>query len=115
MKKLLALGACLVALSIRPAAAQTGGSDIVMVRLYEQSGMVHAVIVRGEGKTEEMDFRNGYNGKAFIASGEGYYKMLAPLYREGYTVQSTFSTPRSINEITVVTLVLAKGQPSAVH
>jgi hypothetical protein len=115
MKKLRCWGAGLLAMSARLAAAQTGGSDIVMVRLYEQSGTVHAVVVRGEGKAEEMDFRTGYSGKSFTASGEGYYKMLAPLYREGYTVQSTFSIPRSINDITVITLVLTKSQTPAVH
>lgn len=108
MKKLLFLGACLVVLSSQPVMAQTGGPDIVIVRLAEGAGTIHAVITRGEGKSEEIEFPNGSKNKGLIASSEGYYKMINKLYQEGYVLKSTFSSS-NINAENM-TLLFVKGQ-----
>ncbi len=92
MKKLLLLSACLLAFATRPAAAQAQAPDIAVVRLYDSGASVQLVVTRGEGKSEKIDFPSGGTDKRLIASGEGYYKVLSALYREGYVLQSTFTT-----------------------
>ncbi|WP_162549932.1 hypothetical protein [Hymenobacter nivis] len=103
MKKLLFLSACLLALATRPAAAQTPSPDLVVVRMLDNGASVQLVVTRGEGKSEKIEFPSGRTNKRLVASGEGYYKVLSALYREGYVLQSTFSTQQGYT-----TLVLGK-------
>jgi hypothetical protein len=52
MKKLLFLGACLVVLASQPAMAQTGGSDIVVVKVTEDYGLLQFHIAHAGSKPE---------------------------------------------------------------
>ena len=105
MKKLIFLSACLLALAARPAAAQTPTPDIVVVREYDSGSSVNLTVTRGEGKTEKVEFASGGTDKKLTAAGEGYYKVLAALYREGFVLQSTFSSHTGLT-----TLVLSKNR-----
>ncbi|RZK26773.1 MAG: hypothetical protein EOO63_14280 [Hymenobacter sp.] len=96
-----------MALASQPVKAQTGGPDIVIVRLAEGAGTIHAVITRGEGKSEEVEFQNG-GGKRLVASSEGYYKLINKLYQEGYTLKNSFSSASMNAE--QMTLLFVKGQ-----
>lgn len=92
MKKLLFLGACLVALASSPAWAQAGEPEVVVVRVVEKiAGKNRLVVVRGEGKSEEVELDSGLNTKSMTASGEAMRRVFAQLYHEGYTLKSTFS------------------------
>jgi hypothetical protein len=91
MKKLLFLGACLVALASQPVKAQAAGPQVVVVRVNDGGGLgSHLVIIRGEGKREELDFATGISTKALGASGEVMQQVFTKLYQEGYTLKSTF-------------------------
>ena len=72
--------------------AQTAGPDIVVVRVWDNSAYVRFVITRGEGKSEVLEFENGYSAKNLTASGVGYFKVYHQLYQEGYVLQSTVSS-----------------------
>ena len=109
MKKLFFLGACLVALASSPAMAQTGGADIVVVRITEYSSTVYVSVTKEEGRSEQWKFESGSTGKRLDDSGQGYYKLLADLYRQGYRLQSTVSANVS-SDISRTTMVLVKGQ-----
>lgn len=89
MKKLLLWGACLWALAGQ-AQAQTAPPALVVVRIYE-GNTVTAIITRGEGKSEKVAFANGATVKNLTRTSEGYYKLFAQLYAEGYVLQSTMS------------------------
>ena len=89
MKKLLVLCACLLALATLPSAAAP--PDIIVVRIYE-GRKTTIIITRGEGKSEKVEVENGFTDKRLIEANEGYYKVFERLYKEGYVVQSTFST-----------------------
>ena len=88
MKKLLFLGACLVALASSPVLAQTGGAQVVVVQVsfYPSGGQM--TISRGEGKTEVIDFKRSRGQAAEV---EAYQQTISKLYQEGYTLKSTFS------------------------
>ena len=92
MKKLLFLGACLLALSSSPVRAQTGGSDVVVVRLVDGLPSSQLVIVRGPGQNEQLELPAGIGTKNLISSGEVLQQAVAKLYQEGYTLKSTFSS-----------------------
>ena len=51
MKKLLFLGACLVALASQPVMAQTGNAEVVVVRLEESLRRVYVSVTRADGKS----------------------------------------------------------------
>ena len=88
MKKLFLLGACLLALSVNPVKAQTANPDIVVVRVMDVPNRLHFVIVRGEGKVEEMEFA-GSNSAKKPSTGEAYFKVYSMLMKEGYALQNT--------------------------
>ncbi len=91
MKKVLFLGACLVALASSPVIAQTAGPQVVVVRVNDGGGLgSHLVIVRGEGKSEVVDFPLGLSVKSLTTSGEAMQQVFAKLYQEGYALKSTF-------------------------
>ncbi|RZK32819.1 MAG: hypothetical protein EOO63_00075 [Hymenobacter sp.] len=91
MKKILFLGACLVALASQPVIAQTGAADVVVVRVNDGAGSTgHLLIVRGEGKREDVEFSAGVSPNHLGTSGEVMQRVFAKLYQEGYTLKSTF-------------------------
>ncbi|MFD1874263.1 hypothetical protein [Hymenobacter bucti] len=91
MKKLLFLGACLVALASQPVMAQTGGADVVVVRIADGSNASQLVIVRGPGRNERIDLSSSINNKSLTSTGEAIQQATAKLYQEGYILKSTFS------------------------
>lgn len=109
MKKLLFLGACLLALASRPAEAQTGGPEVLVVRITEGVRRVNVSITRPDGKSEQLGFENGAFGERLDKSGQGYQKIFATLYQQGYRLQSTFSAEAVASDVRT-TLVFVKGQ-----
>lgn len=112
MKKLLYLLAllCCIGLptwAIRSARTQAAGKpDIVVVRIREGEFKVRAVITRGKGKNQLVEFETGSREQGLTSSAEGYYGLLEPLYQEGYVLKSTFSSANVNSE--GITLVLEK-------
>jgi hypothetical protein len=86
MKKLVFLGACLVALASSPVAAQASAPEVVVVRILN-----NLVIVRPGGKTEEVDYAGGTNAKSLTDSGITVQRVITKLYQEGYVLKSTYS------------------------
>jgi len=109
MKKLFFLGACLVALASQPVMAQTGGAEVLVVRITEALRRVNVSITRPDGKSEQLDFENGAFGERLDKSGQGYQKLFAMLYQQGYRLQSTFSAEATPSDVRT-TLVFVKGQ-----
>jgi hypothetical protein len=105
MQKLLFLGSCLVALASQPVMAQTGGPDVVVVRVYDAGANVELAISRGNGQVEMIKFNSGVSDKHLKEAAEGYQQALAKLYQEGYSLKSTFTTSENLS-----TLVFVKGQ-----
>jgi hypothetical protein len=100
MKKLIFLGACLVALTSQPVLAQTDGADVVViVQTYPIAGGTRVLVSRSAGNTEQIDFKSG--GKNQAQEAEGYQQLFAKLYQEGYSLTSTFS-PGSMAASTLV-------------
>ena len=101
MKKLLFLGACLVAFASQPVRAQAGGTDIVLVRFYHVNTVrLHVTIARGTAKPEELDIKGNDAEEAQFCR-----QVIAKLYQEGYTLKSTFATA-----IAPSNLLFVKGQ-----
>jgi hypothetical protein len=108
MKKLLFLGACLVALASQPVMAQTTVSQpvlsqttepqVVIVQLtYTGFGAGHLSLIRGAGKTEKTDFSG--------QSGEVLQVVITRLSQEGYSLKGTFAAGAS-----TAMMVFMKGQ-----
>jgi threonine dehydrogenase-like Zn-dependent dehydrogenase len=106
MKKLLLLGACLVALASQPVMAQTGGADVVIVKVHEVAGTLRIAISHGEGKTEVIEAVGGASKTGIVTSSESLHKVIAGLYQQGYSLKSTFDG----NQGVLSTLVFVKGQ-----
>jgi hypothetical protein len=105
MKKLLFLGACLVALASQPVVAQTSGPNAVVVQVYYTGvNTQHIAITRGEGKTEDIQLKNTSINDHKAA--ESYQRVMEKLLAEGYTLKSTFSLGTTAN----VTLLFEKRQ-----
>jgi hypothetical protein len=108
MKKLLFLGACLVALASSPVKAQTGAADVVVMTVKSVVlGRKRVVIGYSDGKTEEQIIKN------VIVSDKGqdegitqYQAIIAKLYQQGYPLKSTFSQ----DEGRSTSLIFVKGQ-----
>lgn len=109
MKKLLFLGACLVALASQPVMAQTGNAEVVVVRLEESLRRVYVSVTRADGKSEQLEFESGSGNNGLDNSGQGYQKLIAGLYQQGYRLQSTFSSTLSATADRT-TLIFVKGQ-----
>jgi hypothetical protein len=107
MKKFLLLCACLLALAA-PLRAAMAPPQLVVVRIYEGMSTVVAIVTRGEGKSERVEFEKGSSDKRLITSSEGYYKLFQRLYQEGYTLQSTLSAPHS-PDTSFTTLLFVKA------
>ncbi|RZK32560.1 MAG: hypothetical protein EOO63_00980 [Hymenobacter sp.] len=97
MKKLFFLGACLVAVAFRPVLAQTTGPEVVVVQFYHQATpRLYAAIARGVAKPEVLDMKGDAAEEAQFCQ-----QIIAKLYRDGYTIKSTFGGS-SINTGTLV-------------
>ena len=106
MKKLFFLGACLVALASSPVKAQTGGVDVVVVKVFEASMSMRIAITHGQGKTQVIETDGGGSRKSnFVTSAETLQRIVADLYQRGYTLKSTFGTDGG----NLNTLVFVKG------
>jgi len=110
MKKLLFLGACLVALASSPVMAQTGGADIVIVRVAEYSSNTHLTVERVGQEPEEIEFDwDSRIGKKWGRASKGYLDALSKLYQQGYQVQATIPGASFNNGgTTYTTLVFTK-------
>jgi basic membrane lipoprotein Med (substrate-binding protein (PBP1-ABC) superfamily) len=102
MKKLLFLGACLVALASQPLMAQTGGSNVVVVRVHDSGVNIELVINRGKGQSELIKFNSGVSDKHLQEAAEGYQQALAKLYQEGYSLKSTFTSTERLSTLVFV-------------
>jgi hypothetical protein len=91
MKKVFLLGACLVALASAPAKAQTGGKEVVVVRVIDDFGRSKIIIARPEGKTEEVDFNGGASASSLKQGAITLQRVISGLSQEGYVLKSTFS------------------------
>ena len=90
-----------MALTSQPVSAQTGEPDVVIVRFYHSgTPKLHVTIVRGTGKPEEQEFKGSDIEEAQLCQ-----QIIAKLYREGYTLKSTFATG-----IAPSNLLFVKGQ-----
>jgi hypothetical protein len=108
MKKLLFLGACLVALSSSPVMAQAGGTEVVVMSMRTASlGRTRVVLAYSGGKTEEKLIKNMSNSdKAQDEATSAYQEIITNLYQQGYSLKSTFSGFQG----GFSTLVFVKGQ-----
>ncbi|RZJ95099.1 MAG: hypothetical protein EOO60_01405 [Hymenobacter sp.] len=108
MKKLIFLGACLVALVSQPVMAQTGGEDIVVVRVLEYSEHTHLTIERAKQESEEVEFKwETKPGKGERAS-KDYLDALSKLYQQGYLVQASIPGASSTGSAVLTTLIFFK-------
>jgi hypothetical protein len=98
MKKLIFLGAYLIALSSQPLMAQTGGVEVVIVRIAESSSNAHVTIERAGQEPEEIEFDwDSRIGKKWPRASKGYLEALSKLYQQGYQVQATIPGAITIN------------------
>lgn len=102
MKKFLFLGAYLMALASQPVRAQTGGSNVVVVRVHDNGVSIELLISRGKGNSELIKFSSGRSSKNLQEAAEGYQQTLAKLYQEGYSLKSTFTSAESLSTLVFV-------------
>ncbi|AMR28939.1 hypothetical protein A0257_18755 [Hymenobacter psoromatis] len=107
MKNILLLCACLWALATPLRVVAGPPADIVVVRIVEGRS-VTAIITRGDGKSEKVEFDRGASDENLTQSSEGYYKLFHQLYQEGYSLQSTFSTSNNLGS-GFITLLFVKA------
>jgi hypothetical protein len=96
MKKLLFLGACLVALTSSPAMAQTSATDIVVVKVTESFGWLQFDIARTDGKPEHREFNLKQlreKGATYATSGQAECtrSLLVELAQQGYVLTTTYA------------------------
>ena len=108
MKKLLFLGAYLVALASAPVKAQTAGADVVVVKVQEAiNGSLKITVCRGAGKSEVTDVK----AREAVAAGNGaeaVQQVIAKLSQEGYSLKTSYGG--GWNYAITNTLVFIKGQ-----
>jgi hypothetical protein len=96
MEKLLFLGAWLVALASQPVMAQTGGADIVVVKVVETNGSLDFYIARAGSKVEHREFsfrqlKEKGEGNAYSGQAEYTRSLLVELTQQGYTFTTTYT------------------------
>jgi hypothetical protein len=109
MKKLILLAVCLVALTSQPVLAQTGGTEVVVVRVAEGAGRTHLTIERSGQEPEEIIFDWSDNTSKNQRASKSYLDALSKLYQQGYQAQATIPGAQYANGGTVfTTLVFTK-------
>jgi hypothetical protein len=108
MKKLLFLGVCLVALASQPVMAQTGGVEVVTVKIADNQYRLSILVTRGEGKNEYTEVTNGQAIKNRMAKEEAVQTVLAKLYQAGYSLKGTYGAGEKYDSVN--TLIFVKGQ-----
>lgn len=78
-----------MALASSPASTQTGGSDVVVVRLVASITRGKLVIVRADGKTEDYSFNAGTGTTNLREGGLTIQRIISSLGKEGYTLKRT--------------------------
>jgi opacity protein-like surface antigen len=106
MKRLLFLGASLVALASQPVMAQTSGPDVVVMKVAEFQNNTQIVIARAESKVEVMELEGGAGPNAMSQSAKRVQQVVTKLYAQGYVLKSTYSGYGG----NMSTLVFVKGQ-----
>jgi hypothetical protein len=92
MKKLILLAACLLALTAQPVLAQTGGADVVVVRVLEGNPRdVRIIVSYSEKKSETTTVKSTLDKEGQIAINEACQQVIQKLYRDGYTLKNTYS------------------------
>jgi hypothetical protein len=94
MKKLLLLGACLVALASSPVMAQASEPEVLVLRIDDGNG--YMVIAWPDGKTEELQFNALSTKKGLVTSSAQFQKLIASLYKQGYVLKSTFAGQQAV-------------------
>jgi hypothetical protein len=116
MKKLLFLGAYLVALASQPVRAQTGAADIVVVKVTESYGRIEFFIARAGSKPEhrELGFKQlkekGEDRFFYNGSAEYTRSLLMELAQQGYTLTTTYTSGGVAGGPGPTTLVFTKRQ-----
>jgi hypothetical protein len=92
MKKLLFLRACLVALASQPVMAQTGGADVVVVKVLEGGTSTELYIARPGSKPEQRVFKYKElselgNGKSTGGEAEVLRRLLVEFAQQGYSLR----------------------------
>jgi hypothetical protein len=104
MKKLLFLGACLVALASQPVRAQATEKEVIIVQVITVGrGDGYITITRGSGREENISFKP--YSKNVPQEAVAYQQVITKLYQEVFNLKSTFTTSSSS-----VTMVFVKGQ-----
>jgi hypothetical protein len=105
MKKLVFLGACLVALASQPVKAQIGTTDLVVIKVSETRNFLRFSIARGQQAPEEVQIDLGKEEKASAA----YYTILSKYYVQGYVLQAVIPGLTSGVNWLDSTLILGKA------
>ena len=97
MKKLVYLGACLVALASLPVKAQSSEVETIVVKVVEYSGLMRFAIARPGSKPEYREFslkQLKEKGEGDYLSGQAEYtrSLLIELAQQGYTLTTTYTT-----------------------
>jgi len=91
--------------------AQSGGADMVVVRVAERYSQTHLTIERAGQEPEEIAFEwDSRIDKKFGRASKGYLEALSKLYQQGYQVQATIPGAANGNSITYTTLIFTKGK-----
>jgi hypothetical protein len=112
MKKILGVGACLLALAASPVLAQTGQADVVVVKVKEYSAYMEFGIARAGRKPEYRLFKPAAlrelgDGKEIGGTAEATRQLLIELAQQGYSLTTTYSDG---NDAGRTTLVFTKKQ-----
>ncbi|MVN78084.1 hypothetical protein GO988_17275 [Hymenobacter sp. HMF4947] len=106
MKKLIFFGAYLLSLTSQPVMAQTGGADIVVVRVAEVIGHIHLTIERAGQEPEEVSSEWADKVSKNQRASKGYFDALSKLYQQGYQVQATIPGAEYANGGAVFTTLI---------
>ncbi|RZK32471.1 MAG: hypothetical protein EOO63_01240 [Hymenobacter sp.] len=113
MKKLLFLGAGLVALAASPVMAQAPTQaevDVTVVRVTTTYTRTFITVTRPGGQEELLEFANDKQSEKRQPVGVGFQQLVAGLYQQGYQLQSTFDTQSSTSSSAAILLFLRKKQ-----
>lgn len=108
MKKLLFLGACLLALASQPVMAQSPSPEVITVKILDNQYNFSILVTYGEGKNEYVEVTNSQSIKNRMAKEEAVQHMLSKLYQAGYSLKGTYGAGNRSDSVN--TLVFVKGQ-----